>query len=62
MYIPALMRLALGMGALMVVLLALIAYGESGAAEKKATPDSPIVSEPGWMAYQTARGASTECT
>jgi TolB protein len=26
--------------------------GGGGAAEKKATPDSPIASEPGWLAYQ----------
>ena len=30
--------------------------GGGGAAEKKATPESPIASEPGWLAYQTDPG------
>ena len=47
----ALTRLASGVGMLMVVMMAIIACGGGGAAEW-ATPDSPISSEPGWLAYQ----------
>ncbi len=52
----ALVRLALGGGMLLLLLGVVTACGGGGAAEKKATPESPIASEPGWLAYQTDPG------
>ena len=48
----ALMRLVLVLGVLLFVLGGVAACGGGVAAEKKPTPDSPIASEPGWLAYQ----------
>ena len=39
-----------------LVVLALNACGGGGSAEKKTTPESPIASESGWLAYQTDPG------
>ena len=52
MHRPVLVRLVLCVGTLLFVLGGLAACGGGGAAEKKPTPDSPIASEPGWLAYQ----------
>ena len=48
----ALMRLALGLGMLLLLLGVVTACGRDEAAEKKPNPESPIASEPGWLAYQ----------
>jgi Tol biopolymer transport system component len=59
---PALVRLALGVGALMVVIFALTGCGSGSAQQEAKDPkssapkDSPIASETGWLAYQTGQG------
>lgn len=53
MHRPALTKLALGVGMLLLPLGVVTACGGGGSAEtKKTTPKSPIASEPGWLAYQ----------
>ncbi len=59
---PALMRFALGVGALIVVTLTLTACGSGATQEQAKAPkssapkDSPIANETGWLAYQTGQG------
>ena len=48
----ALMRLAFGLGMLLLLLGVVTACGRDEAAEKKPNPESPIASELGWLAYQ----------
>jgi len=48
--------LSLTVTTLVLAATALASCGGGGAAEKKATPESPIASEPGWLAYQTDPG------